>query len=178
MSLGEKLRKLRKVRGLTLEEVARESGITAGCLSQIERDLTSPAVSTLKGIADFYGIAIGYFFDQNAESAFVIKRAHRKKLTVGSGITYYLLSKQTSPSLEVLYCILEPGASTGPELHSHAGEECGIVLKGTLQIELGDSVYLLEEGDSISHASTIPHRQINIGKEKVETIWINHPPTF
>jgi len=55
LKIGEKIRRLRKANNLTLEELANRTYLTKGFLSQLERDLTSPSIATLKGILDVLG---------------------------------------------------------------------------------------------------------------------------
>ncbi|HHY46511.1 MAG TPA: helix-turn-helix domain-containing protein [Firmicutes bacterium] len=178
MSIGLNLHKLRKIKQITLKQLAESSGVSAALLSQIERGKANPSVNTLKRLADSLGISVGYFFDEADDDTFVTRQSARNVLKVGSGITYYLLSRKTAPNLEVLYNVFEVGATTGNEPYSHVGEECGIVLEGTLQVQLADRVFILEEGDSISYSSSIPHKLTNIGTTQAKAIWINTPPTF
>lgn len=176
--LGGRLRQLRNLKGLTLKETAEASGITAAFLSQVETSKASPSVSTLKNLADVLGVSVGYFFERNVDSEFVTRRKDRKMLETGSGITYYLLSQSSAPSLEVLLNVFEVGASTGEDYLTHRGEECGIVLEGVIQVVLANSTYILESGDTISFNSSIPHVLSNIGKGEAKAIWINTPPRF
>lgn len=60
--------------------------------------------------------------------------------------------------------IYDVGASTGPEPYTHKGEECALVLKGKLEIQIGYFTYVIEKDDSISFSCEIPHRIRNVGK--------------
>src|SRR5512139_3036463 len=62
LNIGEKIRRLRKANNLTLEELANRTYLTKGFLSQLERDLTSPSIATLKGILDVLGEELADFF--------------------------------------------------------------------------------------------------------------------
>ena len=77
------------------------------------------------------------------------------------------------PGFDFLEIVYEPGGESGPPglLHRHEGREWGYVLSGRLQIELGDDAYVLGPGDTISFASTTPHRLSNPGDEPVHGIW-------
>jgi quercetin dioxygenase-like cupin family protein len=71
-----------------------------------------------------------------------------------------------------------PGTSTENSPFQHEGEECGLVLQGTLEVHLGDEAFVLEEGDSIIFDSRRPHWYRNIGSTRVLSVWAVTPPTF
>lgn len=192
MSLGGQIRRLRLERGLTLAEVARETELTASLLSQVERDLTQPSIATLRKIADALGTAVGHFFEEEEQSppasaslpsvqlrrSPVVHEGKRKILSPNEGVTFYLLNPDMSGPIEFIYNVFEPGASTGDELYSHPGSECGLVLEGELEVQAGEDVYVLREGDSITFSSTIPHRKRNTGEVPSISVWANTPPWF
>lgn len=93
-------------------------------------------------------------------------------------MTYHLLSKNLKGKLEFLLAIYEVGAATGPMMYSHRGEECALVLKGKLEIQLLSSTYVLEKDDSIVFSCEIPHRVTNVGKIPAVSIWCITPPSF
>lgn len=69
MDIGAKIRKLRKTSGLTLEELASRSELTKGFLSQLERNLTSPSISTLENILEALGTSLAEFFQEESMQA-------------------------------------------------------------------------------------------------------------
>lgn len=188
MGLGEKIRSRRMELGLKGVELAEKSRLSPGFISQIERDIVSPSVSTLKKIANVLNVPVGYFFeevnsDEGKKKAFVTKSPvvhehQRKILSPNKGVTFYLLNPNMSGDIEFILDIFEPGATTGEELYSHPGEECGLILEGELEVQLEDEKYLLKKGDSITFKSTIPHRKTNTGKSRSISIWANTPPWF
>jgi uncharacterized cupin superfamily protein len=90
----------------------------------------------------------------------------------------YLLSPEAWGKMEVIMAELQPGYDTGEEMYTHQGEECGLVLAGTLETTVGAATYLLEAGDSIYFSSQIPHRFRNRGTETVRTLWVNTPASY
>ncbi len=188
MDLGERIKRQRMKSGLRSMELAEKSGLSAGFISQMERNLVNPSISTLKKIADALDVPIGSFFEEvtsekekkefsQAKSP-VVHEKQRKILSPNQGVTFYLLNPDMSGDIEFILDIFEPGASTGEELYSHPGEECGLILEGELEIQLEDKKYLLKKGDSITFKSTILHKKTNTGKTKSTSIWANTPPWF
>ncbi|MFZ0390308.1 MAG: helix-turn-helix transcriptional regulator, partial [Calditrichia bacterium] len=67
MKIGSKIRRLRKLRGLTIEELAVNADLTKGFISQLERDLAVPSVTTLKQLLDVLGVQLSVFFNDFSE---------------------------------------------------------------------------------------------------------------
>jgi quercetin dioxygenase-like cupin family protein len=80
--------------------------------------------------------------------------------------------------LEVIRSDANPGESSPEEFLSHDGEEFGYVMKGKLEVTVGEEVYILEEGDSIHYSSAHPHRLESIGDVPCKSIWMITPPSF
>jgi len=182
--IGLKIRELRIHQGKKLKEISQKVGVTASFLSQVERGVAVPSISSLKKISDALGISITSFFDEKAEKRIgndfspVIKKNERKILHPNPGVTYHLLSKTLQGKIEFLLAIYEVGATTGPEPYSHRGEECALVLKGKLEIQIGSFSYTLEKDDSISFSCEVPHRVRNVGRIPAVSIWCITPPSF
>ena len=186
MSLGAIIRKTRVEKGLKIVEVAEETGLTSSTISQVERELMSPSIDTLKKIGNVLGVPISYFFEEvetdkpriHLEKSPVVHKEQRKILRPNNGVTFYLLNPDMSGPIEFIYNVYQPGASTGDELYSHEGSECGLILQGELEVQIGNKKYLLKEGDSITFNSGEPHKKKNVGDIDCICVWANTPPWF
>lgn len=177
--VGGQIRDLRTARGLTLESLAREVGITRSALSQIERNQANPTLATLKALASALGITIGRLFPPPAVSGrIVVRRGDRKRLSPRSGITYELLTPDLGSRIEFILGTYERGASTGDEAFAYPAEQCGLVLQGRAEIYLSETSYRLEAGDSIRFDCSMPHRIVNAGRSQLRCLWAISPPTF
>ncbi|MCH4166114.1 MAG: XRE family transcriptional regulator [Megasphaera sp.] len=178
MKLGQQIRELRKQKGMSIQGLAKEAGLSAGLISQVERDLTTPSVDTLWSVAKALGVHINYFFCNFEDKKAIIKSGERRKLILpNSNVTYELLSP-LNRNMEVLLVKIEPGECSHDTLMVHEGEECGYVLQGTMKIKYGSTEYILQEGDSIYLDSTIPHRYVNIGNSTAVSIWTMTPASY
>jgi transcriptional regulator with XRE-family HTH domain len=189
MALGEKIRKLRRQQGMTLDELSRKSEVSKGLLSVTERNISAPTVRTLEKIVRALGTTVSSLYSEmenskkeaaNPGKMAIVHKKERKKLVLGPerGKAHYeLLSPDYHRKLQVMYIHFPVGRKTGKFI-SHEGEECGIILEGELKVYIDEQVVILEEGDSIYFDSIIPHRLENIGKTEVRAFWINTPPTF
>ncbi|MGR8921346.1 MAG: cupin domain-containing protein [Gammaproteobacteria bacterium] len=180
--LGDKLRALRKSRGLTLKAVADASGISIGHLSELERDLASPSVKMLHDISRALGVSISWFFDgdesDTAALQYVVRGAERARIRFGEGITDYKLNSAAVRRLGLLHSVFAPGASSGEEPYTHDGEEAGVVLTGALELWIDGHALVLEAGDSFSFPSTLPHRYRNSGDSEAVVVWAMTPPSY
>lgn len=179
--IGAKLRALRKQRGLTLQAVSNATGVSVGHLSQLERDLASPAVKTLHDIAVALGVSIGWFFDERSDDAdarFVVRGGARQRIRFADGIDDYRLNTDAVGNLGLLYSVFEPGATSGAEPYTHAGEEAGYVSAGRLDLWIDGVLHSLEAGDSFSFPSTSPHRYRNPGPDRAVVVWAMTPPSY
>lgn len=182
IDIGSKIKGIRKEKGISIAELSKNSGVSAGLISQVERNAVNPSVATLWKISKSLNVSIGYFFDEEEgvpEFNPIVKKDKRKRIvTSDSNAIYELLTPDLNRKIEFLYITINPGDSSRAGLISHEGEECGIVIKGKLMVKTEYEEYILEEGDSIYLDSTVGHRYINLGEEKCISIWAMTPPSF
>ena len=179
--LGLTIRRLREIRQLSLKEVAARSGLTQSFLSQVERNLTSPSVASLRKVAQAFGVPLTELFQGPViPENRVVRRAERRQLIHPSRQWRdYLLTPSLTGKLQVILSVIEPGGGSGEEPYAHdSDEECVVILHGRLDFWVGPNQYLLEEGDSIVFESRIPHRNRNPGPEQAEVLWITTPPSY
>lgn len=178
MFQGNRLRGLRKGQGLTIEGLAKRSGVSASLISQIERDKVSPTVDSFWKLCQALGVALHTFFDSPASDLMVVRRQERRILSFPSSrVTYQLLSPNLGGKLEMLLVELDPGDRSEGRI-AHEGEECGLMLSGSMTVMVGRQEVELQEGDSISFSSMTPHRFVNTGTTRAVSVWAITPPTF
>ena len=178
--LGSTVRAQRERRHLTIASLARQVGVTAAAISQIESGAVQPSVATLRKLAAALEIPVfRLFLPVEAEAVSVVRRGAR--VTIGrpsSGARYQLLSPSMRGQLEVMEVTMDPGQASAPERLSHAGEECLVILSGRGALEFGDSVIDLRAGDAATFQGTIPHRLRNAGRGQLRVLSIITPPSF
>jgi transcriptional regulator with XRE-family HTH domain len=204
VELGAKLKEIRRGQGVTLQQIADQTGLSKSFVSQIETGAANPSIGSLKKITDVLGVPLGALFtngengssDSSASSGFAngpnavsspadssgevrVVRRNRRKMLIEPGKKgkMYLLSPDLQRKLEVILGEEEPG-NADEEWYSHIGEECGFVLEGRYEVSVGDRVFVLEAGDSIYFPSHLPHKTRVLGDEPVKTIWVITPPSF
>ncbi|MCF8068993.1 MAG: helix-turn-helix domain-containing protein [Desulfobacterales bacterium] len=199
--VGEKLKSLRLLNDITLQELSETSGVSKSLLSQIERGASVPTVSRLQKIAEAFGLSMSAFFAEVEAKAngdngsgkrntdlpaavfreevkpIIVRKNQRKKLITPWGATMEMLCPDLQHKLELIY-LHYPVGSKAENTYAHQGEECGHIIKGCLKGRIGDEDITLEAGDSVYYASTIPHQWYNDGDSEVVAIWAVTPPSF
>lgn len=180
--VGAEVRGLRKARHLTLSQLAKASGLSVGYLSMVEREQAMPSIRSMLSIAHALGVTIGWFFEADPgrpqERGLVVRRTRRRRIDYSAGILDELLSPSLKGNLELVLCRLAPGASTGEEPYTHAGEEAGLITRGRLELWVDGQSMMLETGDSFGFESTRPHRYRNPGPDETEAVWAITPPSY
>ncbi|CCH48419.1 helix-turn-helix domain-containing protein [Pseudodesulfovibrio piezophilus] len=177
--LGRKIKAKRIELGISQKKLAEMTDLTPGFLSQIERDLAEPSVTSLRKISRALNVPVFYFLMEDDDQKAVVKKDQRRKLNFhNSHMTYELLCPDLNRQMEMFMGELEPGAMTCEEPLPHPGEEVTYVLKGKMWIRIGEDEYSLEEGDTIYYQGSIPHQIKNVGSEMMVFISTITPPLF
>jgi len=174
---GQRFRRLRVRRGLSLAQVARATGVSVGFLSALERGQMRCSVATLRRLARFYKTSIMSLLDTDGEPQRLVRPGHRKILETSPGVRMELLAWGNT-AMEPHLFIIKPGGGSG-ESYAHEGEEFLYVLRGEFEIWLNKQEhYVLKSGDSFYFESSTPHRWKSSGRSEVWVLWVNTPPTF
>ena len=178
--IGAGLRQARRERAMTLRQVAQAAGVTESFLSQVERDIASPSIATLRRIAVALGMSIGEILDQAGPHGQLVRAADRRVVTYpGLDARDEFLTDGTNARLQVIMSIIAPGGGTGTEAYAHeSDEECLIVLEGALHLWVGEEEYRLATGDAIRYSSRVPHRNENPGPGTARVLFVVTPPSY
>lgn len=177
--LGMRLKSLRLARRLSLRELAEATGTSASFISQLERGLTGASTASLNQMASALGVSVAMLFEESiAQNHGVLRRSERPSLPPSDGCRKMLLSRPPLSDMEVYVGEFDIGGSTGPDRYTHGdAHEMLVVLRGIVEVSLGEARHVLEEGDSIEYTTSTPHRSENIGSGRAEVMWIIAPPT-
>ncbi len=179
MDIGKRVRQLRIKNGLTLEELASRTELTKGFLSQLERNLTSPSISTLEDIVEVLGVSLADFFDEDEPDQMVFGEKdyfvdEQEHMT----ITYIVPNAQKNEMEPLLLTLDVEGQSR--EVLPHEGEELGYVLQGKVALEnlTTKKVYTIKKGETFYIKGDFRHRIVNKGNSVAKVLWISTPPIF
>ncbi len=175
--VGAQLRAVREARGLSQRELARRAGVTNGTISLIEQNKNSPSVASLKKVLDGIPMTLAEFFalEQPPCDQVFFRAAELVTLTKGA-VSFRQVGAREGQALQILHEHYAPGADTGKAMLRHDGEEGGIVLRGRIELTVGERREVLGPGDAYHFDSSQPHRFRNIGDEVCEVISACTPP--
>jgi len=178
--LGSTLQKARKDQSLTVGELSRRAKVSAGLISQLERGRGNPSFLTLSRLAEALRVPLGHFLQgATSPSGMVVRKEQRKKLVLPEDhLVYELLTPNLNGSLEVLRTQVPAGWNNREQPFEHVGEECVHLLSGRLQVTVGEELFGLDEGDSITYDPSVPHWWSNTGNEVAVIIGSVTPPSF
>lgn len=177
MDIGNKLKELRVLKGLTQEELADRSELSKGFISQLERNLTSPSITTLMDILQCLGTSIGEFFNEAPDEQIVFGKQDYfvKEDTEYKNEIKWIIPNAQKNTIEPIYLTLQAGGSTCPDT-PHEGEEFGYVLQGAVSIHLGNKTYKAKKGESFYYTADKTH--FLSSKSGATLIWVSSPPSF
>ncbi len=177
-TLGEKLRARRRELGLTLQTVANRAGLTVGFISQIERDLTAPSLSSLVSVSQVLEMHVSEFLSQPKGDKSITRQDERRAYAVGNNsMSYERLSSNFAGNVLRSVLVHEPPGHKGEPI-SHDGEEMLFVLSGMLTAEIGGIHTILKTGDSIHFPSTTTHSSWNHTDETTTFLWVGTMDVF
>jgi transcriptional regulator with XRE-family HTH domain len=176
-AIARRLAQLRRELGMTLAEVARQTGVSISFLSSLERGYSSASIATLQKLARLYKTNVLSFFADEDSPRRLVRARDRKVLKPNSGVEMELLASG-SKIMEPHLFRIAPGAGSGGS-YDHDGEEFIYVLQGKLEVWLDEvERYLLEPGDSLYFESTHAHRWQSLSDKETLLLWVNTPATF
>jgi transcriptional regulator with XRE-family HTH domain len=179
--IGRRIRNARKKSELTLDELARRSGVARTTISKVERNLISPSINTLIRISSGLNKSLGYFISENGlEDIALVRKEDRScvEFTRSHLMVMSLTRRLNNMQIEVKEAIVERGGGSLGEHPPHYGEEFILCLKGSLEFRIDGKIYHLRKGDSLHFRSVYRHAWRNIGAGEARALWVHTPPLF
>jgi transcriptional regulator with XRE-family HTH domain len=160
----------------TLAQLAERAGLSASALSQIERGVTDPSIGSLRRIAAALQVPFFQFLLERESPDPVVRKSQRRTITFPNRtMQYQLLTPSLRGPFEVLAMDLAPGAASGEEALGHDSDECMLILRGTVEVEVAGASYVLNAGDSIWIQRNAPHRAVNRAGRTAEILMVISP---
>lgn len=174
--IGSSIRRRRKALSKTLVQVAQETELTVGFISQVERGICAPSLSSFMRIATSLNTSIEQLLNVSESFEAVTKAEHRQSYSLGeAGRWYEKLGPGFSGSLFYPCIIHRPPGHVSEHMH-HKGEVFCYLISGELEYHLGDVVHMLVAGDSIHHDTSVKHFSKVISEEETTELWVSSHP--
>jgi transcriptional regulator with XRE-family HTH domain len=206
-NFGEKLRAARLVEKVALKDLAAKCGLSYSYISQVERGEASPSLSALDRLAKALGTTVWELLrDESSEasqsngqrevstqeeprmiskslpgfmgSKIVRKNGRRTVILPHSHVQYQMITPNLISEMQLLIMEAEAGTNSGDQPFEHRGEECCVVLQGTVEMTVGNETFVLEKDDSVYFSSEQSHRWRNAGEGKLVLLLACTPPAY
>ena len=178
--IGNDIRALRRSRNWTLNDLAEQLNRSVGWLSQVERDVSEPALDDIRNIAALFSLPVSFFFSNGTDSdeaAYIVRSGTRRVMTdAPKGLAESLLSPDLGGAFEIIHSVFAPGAAC-PEPFVRPTEEAGYVLEGRLVLFIDGVRFELNQGDSFRFAGE-QIMWVNEGAVNAVLIWVIAPPVY
>jgi transcriptional regulator with XRE-family HTH domain len=163
--VAENLRDRRKSRGMSLDDLARASGVSRAALSQVETCKSNPTVGLLWKIAVGLGVPFAELIGEQSPGVSVLRRADAQVLRSVDG---KLESRPLAPAgasayVELYELRLSARSTHASDSHAPGTHEILVVLSGSLRLRVADEVHELAAGDTVSFPADRPHAYENPG---------------
>lgn len=180
IDVGTRLRELRTLQGLSQSDLARQVGVTASTISQVEGNLIYPSLPALLKLAEVLGVEVGLLFQEpkvthrkihfTAADAEDIRSADFPQALVAGK---RLLPLNMDTDAEPYLIEIPTGLTLQSHFFAHKGQEFGYLLSGRLHLTVNTTDHALKPGELIYLTSETPVRWTNSGQETARLLWVN-----
>lgn len=173
--IGKKLLKLRRDKKLTLKHLANETGLSTEYISQVEKGEKIPPVAVLLQLSRALGIDSSILLQE--EKVIEKKKTQDDYRKRTEDYSYENLTPEARHKhLKAFRVFIDAKSDHKGVSYQHAGEEFHYVLKGKIEVMVGENKNILAPGDSLHFNSNIVHKLRNIGNSKAELLVVLYTP--
>lgn len=173
--LGKRLMKVRKEKGLTLKNLANETGLTTKYISQVEKGEVIPPVAVLLQLSRALEVDSSLLLREERERAG--KRSDEDYQKRTEDYTYETLTPEARHKhLKAFRVFIDPRSDHKGVSYQHLGEEFIYVLKGKIEVMVGENKNTLGPSENLHFNSSIVHKLRNISDERAELLVVLYTP--
>ena len=173
--IGKRLMNLRKNKKLTLKNLANETGLATRYISQVEKGEVIPPVAVLLQLSRALEIDSSILLKE--EKARSQKKSTDDYQRRTEDYTYETLTPEARHKhLRAFKVFIDPRSDHKGVSYQHLGEEFQYVLKGKIEVMVGENRNILGPGDCLHFNSSIVHKLRNISEEKAELLVVLYTP--
>ena len=179
-ALGARLKALRESHDLSQRELEKRAGVSTAINSMIEQNRSSPSVGLLKKLKEGFPLSLAEFFAADLKPRPQIFFTATELVELAGGpVSYRQVGRDlTGKAMQILHEHYKPSSDTGEQMLTLEAVEGGVIIRGKLEVTVGDQVRVLGPGDAYYFDSRTPHRFRNACTEECEVVAANTPPSF
>lgn len=153
--VGPRIRALRTDAGLTLADLGKAAGYTAGYISQVEKGTTLPSLTALSTLASALGVEMTVLIEpEDSRRAIITRAGEEHELHLVGGATYLIHGEMGSGRA---FSAMSHNMPHANKSFRHYGERFFVVLEGSVEITFGDKTYHLDKGDTVHYGAYQEH---------------------
>ena len=173
--IGKRLKDIRTTKGLSLDYLANETGFSKDYVSRVEKGEIMPPVATILRLSRALEIDSGILLKEERDEADRRREEDFRKRT--EDYSYHTLTPEAAHKhLKAFKVFIDPVSEHKGVSYQHEGEEFIYVLKGKVEVTVGDNKNLLGPEDSLHFSSSIVHKLRNLSSEKAEMVVVLYTP--
>ena len=159
IEVGKRIRALRKNRGISLQQMANDTGMSYSYLSGLENGKHSVSITNLQRVANFFNVDMVYFLQPGGPVPRLLRKEDLLRNNSGVEDIYYrVMTPPESSHLQISYIQMPPNAPTERRIHKHGrGQELVMVMEGAVVVMVEGERYLVERGDSLLFEADVEH---------------------
>lgn len=175
--MGKTIQRLRKAYNLSLGELSEQSGVAKSIISQIEKNETNPTLSTIWRLSRALGTSVDEVLKSEQAPEFLEKSGISAipVLTSQDGLCRLAIIGwlKTVEWIQWYDFVAQPGGVLESEPHQKGSVENLSVLKGTLEVKVGNVIQTAREGETLRYRGDFDHRIRNIGSTEAHATMVN-----
>lgn len=181
MDLANKLRRLRKSKGLTLQELAKKSNLGIATLSRLEKGHQTGTMKTHQKICEALGIDLVDLYkdiepyDEGAIAVSPESEEIETFLYDDKASSVILTPNALRKNMLPVLLTLEPDGKTHLEKNPKGTEKFLFCLEGEIELAIGEKNFQLKKGSVLYFKSSLSHQFKNVGKTKARCLCISSP---
>ncbi len=172
---GKRVMKLRRERKLSLKDVANETGLAKDYISSLEKGEVIPPVAVILQLSRALGIDSGLLLREEKEEEGRKREQDYRKRT--EDYAYQTLTPEARDKhLKAFRVLIDPKSDHKGVSYQHAGEEFIYVLKGKIEVQVGENRNVLGPDETIHFNSSIVHKLKNLSEDQAELLVVLYTP--
>ena len=174
-SFGAKMEQLRLVKKMSLEQLANLTGFSQRYLKEIEEGIANPSVSVVIQIAKALSIDSGSFLSAEEEASEKRRRESFFKRT--QAYSYKTLTANAEKKhMKAFLVTIDPKEDHKMVEYRHEGEEFAYVLRGQVEVIVGEEQHLLKKDETLHFDSGMAHKLRNLTEEEAKLLVVIYTP--
>lgn len=175
--IARNLKRVRKEKGLTLDELAEISGVSKSMLSEIERGGTNPTILVLWKIAEGLKTPLTRLMTEDDLAFTLVRRSQQTVIDKTDGYQIFsIFPYYEAHKTEILNLEIAPHARLSNSGHKNGLDEVVFVVRGEVRLTLGDETLRLEAGDTVRFKGELAHAFDNEREEAALLINVLYYP--